>query len=497
MLTFCRDYDKSLGEVNFCHPTRMTRGLFELIQEKSQPHLRTGAESARSSASRWSSFRTLELSLQPRWRSGVFFAVVCVSSAFLGGEALRAAFVAILGESGEPARLQKAVALDPANPELHHRLGMVLCDSLEAADRMEGVKHLRRATELNPYAARYWSDLGWADELAGDTAGATQGVERAVKLSPMTPQWHWVAANTFLRAGQTDAAMAEFRRLLELDPAYGSATFHVCLGSLEDPRLILEKVLPTGKDPRLKLAYLKFLSTNELADLAHQVWVQTVETGTPFPPPLARPYIEHLLELGRVEEAQGAWQDLEKLGVIPKPAGDGEGNLVYNGDFEQTPLNMGFDWRERAGPYIALDFSDEAAHTGKRGLRIDFTVSRNEEYLPVYQLVPVSPRQPYVLTVYVRSQDITSDSGPRFEVQDTAHPGGLNVMSETTVGTTPWHPINLKFCTGPDTKLVQLSVTRVLGRTFPTEITGSFWLDTVVLKALGSAGESACAAPAP
>jgi len=466
-----------------------------LTQEQSQPHLRTGAESARSAFSRWSRFHTLELALQPRWRSGVFFLVAGIGSAFLGGEALRAAFVAMLGESAEAGTLRKAVVLDPGNPELHHRLGMVLCDSLEEADRTEGMKHLRRATELNPYAARYWSDLAWVCELAGDTVGAAQGVERAVKLSPTTPQLHWVAANTFLRAGQTDAAMAEFRRLLELDPAYGPATFHVCIGSLEDPRLILQRVLPPGNDPRLKLAYLKFLSTNELADLARQVWIQTVETGTPFPAPLARPYIEHLLELGRVEEAQGAWRGIEKLGVIPKPAGDEGDNFVYNGDFEQTPLAMGFDWRDRVGSYIALDFSDEAAHTGKRCLRVDFTVSRNEEYVPVYQLVPVSPSQAYLLTAYVRSQDITSDSGPRLQVQDMVHPRGPNLVSETTVGTTPWHQISLKFCTGPDTKLVQLSVIRVRGRTFPTEITGSFWLDTVVLKALGSGSESACAAP--
>ena len=302
--------------MSFCCTTRSIGGLLELTQEQSPRHPWTGAESARSSASRWLRFRTFELALQPRWRSWVFFLVVGLGAVFLGGEALRAAFVAMLGESVEVGTLQRAVALDPANPELHHRLGMVLCDSLAEADRTEGLKHLRRATELNPYAARYWSDLAWVCEMAGDTACATQGVEQAVKLSPMTPQLHWVAANTFLRAGQNDAAMAEFRRLLELDPTYAPATFHLCLGSLGDPQLILQKVLPPGKDPRLKLAYLNFLSTNELADLAHQVWVQTVETGTPFPLPLATPYIEHLLELGRVEEAQGAWRDLEKLGVV-------------------------------------------------------------------------------------------------------------------------------------------------------------------------------------
>ena len=281
--------------VSFCNATRVNRSLHELIQEQSQRKVWRGAESARGFYSGWWSFRTYELALQPWWRSGVLFLVVGVVVVFLGGEVLRSAFVAMLGESVEAGELRKAVALDPSNPELHHRLGMILCDSLGEADRAEGFKHLRSATELDPYVARYWSDLAWVCELAGDTACTVRGVEQAVKLSPMTPQLHWVAANTFLRAGQTDAALAEFRRLLELDPTYGPATFHLCLGSLGDPQLILQKVLPPGKDPRLKLAYLNFLSSNELADQAHQVWVQTVEAGIPFPLPLATPYLEQLL----------------------------------------------------------------------------------------------------------------------------------------------------------------------------------------------------------
>jgi hypothetical protein len=371
---------------------------------------------------------------------------------------------------------------------------MVLCDSLRESDRAEGLRQLRRATELSPFEARYWSDLAWVCELSNDTPCATQAVEQAVKLSPTTPQIHWAAANTFLRTGQRDAAMAEFRHLLELDPTYAPATFHICAGSLGDPQLILQKVLPPGKDPRLRLAYLQFLITNELDEQARQVWAQAVATGTPFPLPLAAPYIDHLLDLGHVEEAQGAWQDLEKLGIVPKPGADQEGNLVYNGDFEQTPLGTGLDWRDQPGPSIALDLADPSAHSGKRAVRVDFTVSRNEGHMLLYQIVPVASNQAYLLTAYGRSQDITSDSGPRLQVLDPVHSAGPNVESEPTVGTTPWHQISLKFCTGPATKLVRLSLLRERGRNFPTEITGSFWLDTVVLKALGPASENACAA---
>jgi tetratricopeptide (TPR) repeat protein len=450
------------------------------------------AESSRNSSFRWWRFRTWEVALHGWWRKCVFFLSVACGAAFLCGKVARIVLVSVLGESVDEGILRRAVALDPANPELHHRLGMILCDSLTPASRTEGLEQLRRSTELNPYTARFWSDLAWACELAGDTACTTRGEEQAVRLSPMAPHGHWVAANTFLRLGRRDAAIAEFRRLLELDPSYGPATFHVCLGTLGDPQLIRDRVLPFGKDPRVKLAYVNFLSANDLADIAHQVWVQTVVAGAPFPLDLATPYIERLIALGRVAEAQGAWRDLEKLGVVSTPLPEESDNLLFNGDFEKTPLNAGFDWRYRSGPYIALDFSDEAAHTGKHCLRIDFTVSRNDDSLPVYQLVPVASNEAYFLSAFVRSRDITSDSGPRLQVLDQIDPDGLKVVSESTVGTTPWHSILLRFCTGQDTRLVQLSVIRARARNFPTEIAGSFWLDTVSLKAIGPASENGC-----
>ena len=214
----------------------------------------------------------------------------------------------------------------------------------------------------------------------------------------------------------------------------------------------------------------------------------------PFSFPLAEPYLDKLLQFGHIDEAQGVWRDLQALGVVSRaPAGE-QDNLVFNGDFEQTPLDAGLDWRHEADPYMALDFADESAHTGRRCLRIDFTVGRNEEHAPVYHWVPVAPNQAYRLTAYVRSQDITSDSGPRLRVTDPLHPDSAPALSEATIGTTPWRQVGLDFCTGADTKLVQLSIIRLRSRGFPSEITGSFWLDNVILKQSGPASPSACPA---
>ena len=235
---------------------------------------------------------------------------------FLGGMAVRSAYISILGESLQPATLKRAVALNPSDPELHHRLGMALSDSPSDADRQEGLRQLRLSTALDPLTARYWSDLAWVCELLGDTNCAAEAVLQAVKLSPMMPQVRWVAANSLLRSGQNDAAMEQFRRLLELDPSYAPQTFHLCLGSLGNPQLILEKVVPGGKDPALKLSYLTILSQSEMdgADqLARQVWEKLVSEGTPFALTSAMPYIEHLLGLGK-------WKTQEIPGATYRPS---------------------------------------------------------------------------------------------------------------------------------------------------------------------------------
>jgi hypothetical protein len=86
------------------------------------------------------------------------------------------------------------------------------------------------------------------------------------------------------------------------------------------------------------------------------------------------------------------------------------------------------------------------------------------------------------LEAYVRSEDITSDTGPCLRVSDTHQPSFRDAVSETTVGTTPWHRVRVYFPTGPKTQAVRLSVWRPLGRVFPTEISGSFWLDAVTLE---------------
>jgi len=433
----------------------------------------------------------MDFSLRPRWRSGLFVSLVALVALVGSVEAIKIAVVTALGKSTEVSEVQKGLALDPDNPVLHERLSQLYGDSLGLSNLTEGVAQARRATALNPNKSDYWLTLASACESVRDNACADQALQRALVLSPMVPLVWWEAGNHYLRTDRPAAALPCFRRLLELSPDYAAPTFDLTLHTYGDSKMILENVVGGGKDPRLALAFADFLSANNDFDTAHQAWTQIAGRGSPFPFVAIRPYMERLLSHGRYQEARAIWLHLERLGVIAKPAGSEQGNLVFNGGFEQPPLGAGFDWRSQPSPYASVDFADSSPYEGTHCLRVDFPVSQNDEFEPVYQIIPVASNQAYTVAAYVRSRDLTSDSGPRLRVTDPACPSCLDASTATTVGSTPWHTVTLNFSAGPQTQAMRVSVWRPRSQTFPTEITGTFWLDAVSLKATGPVSEKA------
>ena len=212
--------------------------------------------------------------------------------------------------------------------------------------------------------------------------------------------------------------------------------------------------------------------------------------GKPFPASAAVPYVDRLLETLEYHQAKNAWADLHAKGVIR--ARQPDGNLIFNGNFEGKPLNGGFDWRLHEQPYLFLDVAQPGSCRESRCLYMNFTVPQNVEYEPVHELVPVQPHQLYSLSAYVRSQDITSDSGPRLRVVDPQCEDCITATTPSVIETRPWHKVEVTFMTGAQTQVIKVSVFRPRSRVFPMEISGEFWLDSVSLKLAGGA-----TAPAP
>ncbi len=426
------------------------------------------------------SVRTAKLSLRARSRRAAFALALALPSILIAGESMRVGAAAVLANSFALSRLKLAEKVTPQNPEIHRKLGLYYLDSMRGLNPRRAAAQFRTAADLGPLDANYWSELAEACSISGDEACAGQALKRALDLNPMAPRSYWNLALHLVLTGRAAGASPYFKRLLAMDPNYGLAVLRLCARSLDAPQFILQTVYPSANNPTLNMDYVNFLVSHGKDDLAYTVWKLGLPSTSHVPFPSAAFFLDSLLQTGRVQKAESVWQDLEtsrSISATPEP-----GNLVFNGGFERIPLGAGFDWRVQSSPYLFINFQSSGAYRDGHCLRVDFTVGQNDELEPAYQLVPVLPHHDYLLTAYVQSDSITSDSGPRLRVIDPSCPACLDVATEPVLATSPWHPVSLMFSTGASTRLIRLSVWRPRSRSFPFEITGTFWLDAVSLR---------------
>lgn len=433
----------------------------------------------------------LEFSLRGRWRAGFFLLAAFVPGLWLMTLTARAGLAGTWGESWEPRTIERAVALDGGNAQLHFNLGTAYLWA-EGGNPEAAVKELRAATRLNPNAATYWSALAKACYAAGEGECSDQAWERAARLSPANPRMAWEAALYYTVSGQPQAAWPHFRRLLRLEPEQAARVFDLLLGAGDTPESIWRE-LADSAEGSVRLALLSSLVSHAQFPAAERFWGEVAAAPGQLPLTAALRYVEDLLRHGHYRAAGQVWSHLQRTGAV---ADGGQTGLVYNGGFEQPPLPAGLDWHLPPQKYLAADSASPVAHSGKRALRLEFTVPENAEYEPAYQFVPVMPGESYTLSAWVRSENITSDSGPRLRVEDPQCPACLSLAGAGVVGTQSWQRVALQFAAPPAAEMIRLSLWRPRSRSFPMEISGQFWLDDVNLQP-SSAASTVAQAPLP
>lgn len=431
----------------------------------------------------------LEWTLRPWWRAAIFLIVIISGAAFLSVKAIRAAESAYWADSDSIDDIKQTLKHDPTNADLIHRLGLDYTFNPTEINTPEAVKYLRQAVSLNPRRWDFYSDLGTACDFAGDIKCSDEAFDHARALNPMNPALEWALGNHYLLTNRPDQAFPFFRKLIDINSDYLGPTFRLCMRATRDPEQIYSAVIPHGKDLKdssQRFAFLNFLASTGDYDGAMKIWGQMIGSQDKSPGIFSvKPFMDNLIDHDRLQDASVVWGDLEHAGVVPPPSAPGSANLLYNPGFESTPLDTGFDWRLSDSSDLVFEFTDESPHQRRKSLRIDFSVGRNADYDLVSQIVQVQPNTSYDLTAYVRSESLTSDSGPRLRVVELDCGSCNPATSDQTQGTTQWHQVDAPFLTHPQTQLVRVSFWRPQAPTALGDITGTVWLDDLTLRATG------------
>lgn len=414
------------------------------------------------------------MQIELRSRVGRFlFAAVCLL--LMGAYvqyALRAFLAAYFASTLEASHLEKSIRLEPGNADYYDLLGRNLALSGPSLD--QAITNYQTAVRLNPYQARYWLDLAGAYQIAGRTQEQGQSVEEAASAEPTAPQVAWEAANFFIAQGDSDRALRYFRVAMANDTDAVDPALQLCWRATGDVQKVVDQALPPI--PAVYLSFLRLLIAKQETAGAETVWAGLIGLRRPFSAKLALPYFRLLLTKHEPDAAKTAWEQLSHIDPSIKAYLPSRENLIVNGGFEQNMLNGGFDWWYTTYPQAALAIDTTEFRSGSRSLSVTFD-GHSAPGAPILQYVPVKPNTTYEFRAESRSEDIDTASGPRFAIVD-AYTNASYVLTEDTLGTTPWRPQRMRFRTGPDTTLLLLQIVRDPAQPL---IRGKFWVDDVTL----------------
>lgn len=422
--------------------------------------------------------RLVFLSLESPARRALVLAAAVAVVLWLARAAVSPAVAAYLaGTAAGVEDLERAVAWDPENPDLHLRLARAYATAIEGSDLAKARLHAETALRLRPTDASTWLQLALLADREGKREEARWLLAAALRLDPHSVSLRWEAALLALRWGDRDEALEHFRYVLEVDSRRRDAAFQLAR-SLLAPGESQASLLPS--QPEALDALLAFAVRDGDVELAEAAWERRLPLAPPSRVELQRRYLDLLLEKGEGAAARAAWLAM-RPGGNPAP----DGNVVWNGGFETDRLlGWGLDWQVSRvwGVEVRLDRSTAAR--GSRSLRLVFNSFPTLDFAGVFQLVPVEPGRHYRLTALAKADDFVTRSGLKLQVVTR---DGDEVLAETEAiaGTTAdWVPLEATLRVPPGTSLIRLRLRREKAPAPEGNLGGRVWIDEVSLAPL-------------
>lgn len=428
----------------------------------------------------------MRIALEPasaRW----FF--LCLVLLITGGLVLpsgKAWLAAEWSRSSNLERREEAAELEPGNAAYWLRLGVYHQQNLLRPDPRRALLEFRRAARANPDSDETWLHIAGLSEDLGDIVAARSAYQQAQACHPISAEVAWRYGSFLIRQEDFPAAYLQLCRAIREDPALTPAAITQFSEAGRGAAEILDGLLSARTDAYFT-ALNFFLAQHDAAD-GLVVWGRLLALRQPWAMQQAVPLVDELLREGQVEAAQRTWREgLRATGRDSEAAG---GSLIFDGTFEQDPLNGGFDWQEVPVPGVRYARDRGVSRAGAPSLRVQFDGSANLDFAQLLQFVAVQPRQRYRFSAFLRTEEITTESGVGFEIEDARTPRALNVFTPALTGTHPWTETAADFETGAQTRLLLVSLRRKQSTRLDNKLRGTVWLDEVALVPVENGGDA-------
>jgi tetratricopeptide (TPR) repeat protein len=387
-------------------------------------------------------------------------------------------------ESGNLASMTRGIALTPGDGAGWDRIGQLRQSDFANLNIPEAIGAYRKAVTVDPHSPHYWLDLATAYEVAGDSARAQDAYAQAKAASPVSAEVAFSYGNFLMRNGNYPEAYGELRQAVLSDPKLLPLAISRTWRALENVDQ-LNQILPLTSDAYSQA--VDFFASNHQMEPALMEWRHLMALGQSVSLASTFPFLDELIQEDRADDAHRVWGEARAAAGMP---GEAAGqSLIWNGDFKQDFANGGLGWRWSPVQGATIDFDSQPAPNGSRALRLDFTGGRNINLGEPLQVVPVQPQTTYHFHAYIRTEDITTESGLRFSIIDPNHPNAVGVLTDNLTGTHAWDTLDINATTGAETHFLLVRLYRAPSRLFDNQLGGTVWIAGVSLVQAGAEAE--------
>jgi tetratricopeptide (TPR) repeat protein len=419
-----------------------------------------------------------------RWTAAVIAILAAAWFCYAGG---RHALASHYASSSDFRNWERATRIEPSNADTWYRLARFRQLDFDNADIPLAISYYRRAIQLNPRSPYYKLDLAGALEMAGNNSEADTNFKAAQAAYPISAEVSWKYGNFLLRQDRLPEAYSEIHRALMVDPSLTPLAVSRVWHSNPDIHLLLDQVLPGT--PGAYSQALAFLTDAQDTTSALEVWRRLIAIDPHTDWKWAYMLTDMLVAKERFEEAGEVWRQAVSMNPGSAPAYAGN-SLVYDGGFEQDISGGGFGWRQSDVMGVDFDFDTDDKHSGNRSARLTFDGSKNLAYQDLFQYILVSPSTRYRFQGFLHTDQISTESGMRFEILDPKDQQQLDVLTPNETGTLPWTLEQMDFTTGPHTRLIVIRLARRLSERLDNKLRGTVWIDDVSLVPGGAGSET-------
>jgi Tetratricopeptide repeat len=415
-----------------------------------------------------------------RWTAAFIAIVAALWFCYAGSKHALASHYAA---SSNPENWMRATRIEPGNPEIWYRLARFRQLDFDNADVPLAISYYRRAIQLNPRSPYYKLDLASALETAGNNDEADSNFRAAQAGYPISAEVSWKYGNFLLRHDRMPEAYAEIHRAVLVDPKLIPLAVSRVWHSEPNVHLLLDQVLPDTAEAYSEA--LAFLSNEQNPTAAVEVWNRLIVKDPHTDWKRAFLLTDMLVAQEKFEEAGTVWRQ-----AIGRDIGSASGytgnSLIYDGGFEKDIAGGGFGWRQSDVAGADFDFDTDQKHSGSRSARLIFDGTKNLSYEGLFQFVLVSPGTHYRFQGFLRTDQISTENGMRFEIVDPKHQQDLDLVTQNETGTAPWTLEQTDFTTGSQTHLLLIRLARRPSARLDNKLRGTVWIDDVSLVPVGS-----------